>query len=129
MEKLSRNSSTSFVTPSDLCAIVPRTRSGDDGKTAHFDYRTSAFGDVVRIEWSSASDVALVPVDVAAFLLARGWALDLTEDQATEYNAAVDAFILETTGAPPPPFANPFAGASAAAPGAVSSPNAPRKGR
>ena len=133
MEKVSLASSGSYVTDSELCAVVPRLRSTDDGVTARFFFRLTPFGPRTEIEWPSDSDIALLPCTIAEILRSHGWARNLMADEADAYNAAVEAFILGMTGAPPvsgettspgettpvsggttPPISNPFVPPAAA---------------
>ena len=137
MEKVSLASSGSYVTDSELCAVVPRLRSTDDGLTARFFFRLTPFGPRTEIEWPSDSDIALLPCAIAETLRSHGWARNLMADEADAYNAAVETFILGMTGAPPvsggapppvsgeapppvsgetpPPISNPFVPPAAAA--------------
>lgn len=127
MEKLSRQVSDSFETPSNLCAVVPRFRSNIVDGVAYFEFVSSTFAPVIRVEWPADSEVALVDKDVADAMVKNKWARHLTNEEADAYNAAVDAYIASTQAPvvePVDPFAA-FGVASPAKPDVVSSPGKP----
>lgn len=103
MEPVQLNSSDSYATESGLFAVIPsRIAMVDElNRVNIFEFRTSSFGPAIRVEWPVDSDVALLPADVASAMLVHGWARNLTDGEADAYNAAVAAFILETSGKAP----------------------------
>lgn len=107
MEKLSRQHSDTFVTPSDLCAIVPLKRSLVIGDSAIFEFKTMDFAPTIRVEWPKDSPYALVDNDVAVVMVKRGWARHLTDEEANAYNEAVDLHLASLSGAPPPVVTEP----------------------
>ena len=55
--------------------------SGRDTEVQWFDYRPGFFSEIIRIEWESDTMEAVLPSDIAAFLVSRGHA-KLAEDKS-----------------------------------------------
>lgn len=95
MEKLVKESDGFFRTASAHCAVVPKIASGSfeeqsGQRTNWFEFKASALGQVVRVEWPAGSPLAIFDADTAGVMLRAGYARNITDEIATTYNEAVD---------------------------------------
>ena len=54
--------------------------SGKGEETQWFDYRPGFFSEIIRVEWENDTMEAILPSDIASFLVANGYA-KLVEDK------------------------------------------------
>jgi len=65
--------------------------SGSDGDIKWFQYRPEFFGQVQRIEWDHDTDFAVLPADTAGWLLQRGYARPMTDEEIEQYTSPPEA--------------------------------------
>ena len=70
--------------------------SGTGPDSQWFDYRTTFFGDTMRVEWDKGTMFAALPSDTASYLLKQGYARPMTESEVEAYTAPAEPV-------PPPP--------------------------
>lgn len=93
MEKLLLRSDGVTETPTGLRAIVMFYRMRDDGVRALFNFKSHTLGDTITIQWPSDSDVALLPAETSAAVVANNYARYLSAEEVEQYNAIVDATL------------------------------------
>jgi hypothetical protein len=61
--------------------------SGKGADSQWFDYRTTFFGPVIRVEWDLDTMYAALPSEAAGYLLAHGYAKPMTDAEIEAYTA------------------------------------------
>lgn len=93
LERLHLRSDGVTETPSGLRAIVMFYRMRDDGVRALFNFKAHAMGETITIQWPSDSDVAILPPETSAAVVANNYARYLWSDEVDQYNALVDVAL------------------------------------
>lgn len=91
MEKLQRELDGFCRTSSGFCAVVPKMSAGITPKGMNwFQFKSSAYSAVVRVEWPKASPVALIDNATAMTMVRLGYAQTLSDELLEQYNKLVD---------------------------------------
>lgn len=93
MEKLQRRSDGFYETPSGLFAVAPRAVSGRREGVAWFEFKASALGEVIRVEWPDGAPVIAIGETDARVMLRHGYANAVTDELMEQYNQAVAAYL------------------------------------
>jgi hypothetical protein len=65
--------------------MLAKTGTSDDYQW--FSYRPSYFAPVTRVEWDTGTMFAALPVDTADYLVSRGFARLMTDEEIEAYTA------------------------------------------
>lgn len=76
-------------TRSGNVGVVMKIASGKSADTQWFDYRPGYFSDMVRVEWDRDTMSAVLPADVADYLLRNRYAREMTDKEAQAYNREI----------------------------------------
>lgn len=71
----------------ETVTVVMLVSSGRSEDSTFFDYRPSYFGDIVRVEWESDTDRAVLPRETADYLIRHNYARPVPDDVSTEATA------------------------------------------
>lgn len=112
MEQLTISNDKQALTESGAVGVVMRLASGtgvdDDGvKFRYFDYKTGFFQPATRVEWDAEGMEAVLPADVAGFLIGKGYARAMTGSEVRAYNRALGSDDTKTKEPDPPPAKEP----------------------
>lgn len=105
MDKITRQFDGTVKTPSGDFAVVPRRPSAAREGVSWFEFRTTFYAEPVRIEWPTASPIALIPAqdgDVARIMVSMNFGSWPTDAQIENFNVAVDAYQAEPAPEPAP---------------------------
>jgi hypothetical protein len=88
---ITKESDGFWRTSEGFLAVVPKSKSGFNEEKCWFDFKPTHRSPTMRIEWPAEIDLALVPNDIGAVLMRRGWARTAREADAENWNAFVEA--------------------------------------
>lgn len=98
MDQLSKEQDGFYRTSAGFGAVVPKLASGVTPEgMKYFEFRSSAYSDIIRVEWPKGAPLALIDNDVAEMMVSNGYGYHPTEAMIDEYNK-----LAAESPAPPP---------------------------
>lgn len=108
MEKLNREHDGFWRTPSGFAAVSLRIASGTTPEgDSYFEFKATALGDIIRVEWPKGAPLALLENTTAMVLVRQGYASHPTEAVVAEYHKLIGDEPTKPVAIPPAPTPEP----------------------